>query len=346
VAKDVQGEVVAEAPVGAAGTERLRELYRGMVRVRALNDEAVRLHRQGVLLGFAPCTGQEAAQVGSAAAMDGSRDFAFQTYREFGVAVMLGVDPAGLLAHFRGFADGGDYDIRATRLAPLNSVVGGTALHAAGWAMGAKLDGTGGCAIAYFGEGASSQGEVHEAMNFAGVFGLPVVFFCQNNQWAISVPASAQIAGGSVAARAEGYGLPGVQIDGNNVLEVYEATSAALARAREGGGAYVIEAITYRLGPHATSDDPSRYRTEAEEASWRQRDPLLLARRLLEREDGAEHFLAEVDADAAAELDRFRERVLALEPPSFDEQLGFVYERPPESALALARRWLEQNRLD
>jgi pyruvate dehydrogenase E1 component alpha subunit len=203
--------------------------------------------------------------------------------------------------------------------------------------MGAKLDGTGGCAIAYFGDGASSQGEVHEAMNFAGVFGLPVVFFCQNNGWAISVPSSAQIAGGSVAARAAGYGIEGVTVDGNDVLAVHDATAAAVARAREGEGATVIEALTYRVGPHATSDDPSRYRTELQE--WR--DPLALVAAQLE-----EAFLAEVDADVAAEVEAFRERVLALEPPTFEEQLGLVFEQPPDSALAQARRWVEENRLD
>jgi 2-oxoisovalerate dehydrogenase E1 component alpha subunit len=332
VKKDSRAEL---APAPAI----LRDLYRTMALVRALNDEGVRLQRQGVVLGFPPCTGQEAAQVGSAAALDPSRDFAFQTYRELGVSVALGVDPAGLFAHFRGFADGGSYDIRAARVTPLQSVVGGTVLHAAGFALGAKLDGTGGCAIAYFGDGASSQGEVHEAMNFAGVFELPVVFFCQNNQWAISVPASAQIAGGSVAARAAGYGLPGVLVDGNDVLEVYEATLEAVARAREGGGASVLEAVTYRLGPHATSDDPSRYRTADEEASWRERDPLAVARARLD-----EAFVAEVEAAVERELVAFRERVLALQAPSFEEQLALVYERPPPAALAQARRWLEENR--
>jgi len=331
----------SQSEVAVAPPALRRDLYRTMALVRALNDEGVRLQRQGVVLGFPPCTGQEAAQVGSAAVLDRSRDFAFQTYRELGVSVTLGVDPAGLFAHFRGFADGGAYDISAARALPLQSVVGATALHAAGFALGAKLDGTGGCAMAYFGDGASSQGEVHEAMNFAGVMELPVVFFCQNNQWAISVPASAQIAGGSVAARAAGYGLPGVLVDGNDVLEVYEATAAAVARAREGGGATVIEAATYRLGPHATSDDPSRYRSAGEEAAWRERDPLAVAAARLD-----DAFLAEVGAEVERELEGFRERVLALEPPSFEEQLALVYEQPPPSALESARRWLEENRVD
>src|SRR5581483_12103460 len=233
-----------------------------------------------------------------AAALDPARDFAFPTYRDVGVAVTLGVDPAAMLAHHRGFADGGGFDGLAARVAPISSVVGGTALHAAGFAMGAKLDGTGGCAIAYFGEGGSSQGEVHEAMNFASVFELPVVFFCQNNQWAISVPASRQVGGGSVAARAAGYGLAGAQVDGNDVVAVYEATAAAIERGRSGGGATVIEALTYRLGPHATSDDPSRYRSGEEEAAWREREPLVLARRrLLETGEADQAWFGEVDRE-------------------------------------------------
>src|SRR5581483_6918848 len=217
---------------------------------------------------------------------------------------------------------------------------------AAGFAMGAKLDGTGGCAIAYFGEGGSSQGEVHEAMNFASVFELPVVFFCQNNQWAISVPASRQVGGGSVAARAAGYGLAGAQVDGNDVVAVYEATAAAIERGRSGGGATVIEALTYRLGPHATSDDPARYRSGEEEAAWREREPLVLARRrLLETGEADQAWFGEVDREVEAEVELVRARVAELVPPPFEDQLALVFERPPASALAAARAWLDRNRL-
>jgi 2-oxoisovalerate dehydrogenase E1 component alpha subunit len=318
------------------GRRTLRELYRTMALVRALSDDAVRLHRQGVFLGFAPCDGQEATQVGAAAALDPARDFVFQTYRDLGLAVTMGVPVAGLFAHYRGYGDGGVYDSAAAHVAPLNSVVGGTALHATGWAMGAKLDGTGGVALASFGDGASSQGEVHEAMNFAGVFGLPVIFLCQNNQWAISVPASAQIGGGSVAARAAGYGLAGVAVDGNDVLAVHDAALEAVERARSGGGATVLEALTYRLGPHATSDDPGRYRTVVEEEEWRARDPLARAREELEDEP----FCAEVDAEVERELARVRAEIAAQSPPALADQLALAYERTPPSAEAQLRAWL------
>jgi pyruvate dehydrogenase E1 component alpha subunit len=319
-----------------ASRRDLRELYRTMALVRALSDDAVRLHRQGVLLGFAPCDGQEATQVGAAAALDPERDFVFQTYRDLGTAVTVGVPVAGLLAHYRGYGDGGVYDSAAAHVAPLNSVVGGTALHAAGWAMGAKLDATGGVALASFGEGGSSQGEVHEAMNFAGVYELPVIFLCQNNRWAISVPASAQVGGGSVAARAAGYGLAGVAVDGNDVLAVHEVALEAVERARSGRGATVIEALTYRLGPHATSDDPGRYRTSAEEEEWRARDPLALARAAL----ADEAFCAEVDAGVALELERVRGEIAAQSPPALADQLALAYERTPPAAEAQVRAWL------
>ena len=319
----------------------LRELYRTMATTRALNDDAIALQRQGAVYGFAPCTGQEAAQIGSAAAIDPRVDFAFPTYREFAAMIAFGVDPVALLAHHRGLADGGLYDSATAHVAPLNAVVGGTVLHAVGWAMGAKLDGEAACAIAYFGDGASSQGEVHEAMNFAGVFQLPVIFLCQANQWAISVPTSAQVAGGSVAARAAGYGMPGVQVDGNDVLAVREATHQAASRARTGGGPTVIEALTYRLGPHATSDDPSRYRAAAEEDAWRAREPLVRARaQLLESGEGDEAFLAEVDAAAEREVLRVREGLAALEPCSLREQAELAYAKPPASWRAGLDTWL------
>jgi pyruvate dehydrogenase E1 component alpha subunit len=323
------------------------DLYAQMVRVRALNDEAINLHRQGALYGFAPLDGQEAAQVGSAAALDPRTDFAFPTYREFGAAVVLGVDPVALLAHHRGYADGGAFDSAAAHVAPLNAVVGGTALHAVGWAMGAKLDDDRACALAYFGDGASSQGEIHEAMNFAAVFHLPVVCFCQNNGWAISVPAREQIGGGSVAARAAGYGLPGVQVDGNDVLAVHATVSEAVARARAGDGATVIEAMTYRLGPHATSDDPSRYRSAHEEDLHREREPLTRTRRQLLR-DGLidDDAMRAIDRMVAEEIDQVRERLAQLRPPAVREQFELVYARVPDVVADQIDSWCRTGELD
>jgi 2-oxoisovalerate dehydrogenase E1 component alpha subunit len=320
----------------------LLELYRSMVRVRVLGDDATAMAKQGIIHGFAPMTGQDAAQVGSACALDPARDFTFPTYREFGALVAWGLDPVQMLSHFIGYADGGVLDGAASHAAPMNSIVGGTALHAVGWALGAKLDGDGGCAIAYFGDGASSQGEVHEAMNLAGVYRVPVIFLCQNNGYAISMPTSAQVAGGSVAARAAGYGLEGVRVDGNDVEAVHEATRAAAQRARGGSGATVIEAMTYRLGPHATSDDPSRYRTADEETQWRDRDPLTAARvRLLERGEATPAVLEEIDGAARAEAQEVRERLAALPRPALRDQLELAYARPSESMRRQLSDWIE-----
>ncbi|MDQ0381118.1 thiamine pyrophosphate-dependent enzyme [Amycolatopsis thermophila] len=314
----------------------LRELHRLMLVARRLDEEAIALQRQGVLPAYAPAKGQEAAQVGSAAALDLARDFAFPGYRDLGAAVAMGVDLVAYLATHLNIWHGGLYDPRASRLAPFNAVVGGPVTHAVGWAMGATLDDTGGAAITYFGDGASSQGDVHEAMNFAGVYRLPVVFFCQNNGWAISVPTGRQVAGGSVAARAAGYGIEGVRVDGNDVTAVFEATRTALDRAREGGGPTVIEAMTFRMGPHSTSDDPGRYRTLEEEQSWRDRDPLV---RAAARLTAGEVAAAE---DHATEVVReVREGLLALEAPPAEELFSFVYREPTKALLEQQRTWKE-----
>ncbi len=334
---------VGSDQIYAACMTDVRELYRTMALVRALNDDAIALARQGILHGYPPFTGQEAVQVGSAAAIDPRVDFAFPTYREMGAMIALGVDPVGLLAHHRGFGDGGVFDAARAHVAPMNAIVGGTVLHAVGWAMGAKLDGEEACALAYFGDGASSQGEVHEALNFAGVYRLPVVFLCTNNGWAISVRTEAQVAGGSVAARAAGYGMPGVRVDGNDVLAVHEATVAATQRARAGEGPTLIEAMTYRLGPHATSDDPSRYRDAAEEARARGRDPLVRARAaLLASGEADDAFLAAVDAEVADRVREVRDRVVALEAPTFREQAALAYVKPPAAHRAQLETWMAE----
>jgi 2-oxoisovalerate dehydrogenase E1 component alpha subunit len=338
--QNTKAPAVGTRPVGGSA---LVDLYYEMARVRALGDEAVNLQRQGVLPAFAPCTGQEAAQVGSAAALDPGVDFAFPTYREFGAMIALGVPPLAVLAHHRGYADGGLFDPALAHVAPLNSSVGGTALHAVGWAMGTALDGVAACALAYFGDGASSQGDVHEAMNFASVFKAPVIFFCQNNRWAISVPTDAQVGGGSVAARAAGYGLPGVGVDGNDVEAVRDVTAAAVARARSGEGATVIEAHTYRLGPHATSDDPRRYRTQEEEDSWRSRDPLLRARSELLAAGRVDlQALADIDRVVASEVAAVRAQLAELEAPSFASQMELAYREIPPQVRRRGNAWFSE----
>jgi pyruvate dehydrogenase E1 component alpha subunit len=312
--------------VADVGPEQLRSLYRDLVIVRRIDAEATALQRQGELGLWAPLLGQEAAQVGSARALR-SDDFAFSSYREHGVAFCRGVDPTKMLRIWRGSTLSGwdPYEFGITTPA---IIVGSQALHATGYAMGIKLDGADSAAITYFGDGATSQGDLSEALGFAASFEVPVVFFCQNNQWAISEPVRLQ-SHTSITRRGEGFGVPSIQVDGNDVLAVLAVTRHALARAHGGGGPTLIEALTYRMGPHTTSDDPTRYRSAADEAEWREKDPLIRMRALLAREGLAdEAYLASVDLAAdqtAAALRRGCIGTVEPEPMSvFDE----VYAEP------------------
>ena len=328
--------------------EDLKELYRLMVAVRHLDESAIRWQRQGLIPGYAPELGQEAAQVGSGYALDMARDFVFPTYREMGVARTVGVDMVEYMSTHKASWHGGLYDPQATRFAPIQAVVAGSVLHAVGWAHGQTLSGTPagelGVAITYFGDGASSQGDVHEAMNFAAVMKAPVVFFIQNNGFAISVPTERQVAGGSVAARAAGYAMPSLQVDGNDVVAVHQATAAALAHARSGNGPAIVEAMTYRRGPHSTSDDPGRYRTLAEERADGGEDPLARMRsRLLAQGVAGEDFFAEALEAAQAEEERIRNGVAALGSRPGTEMFDFVYQEPTHALKAQARAWREES---
>ncbi len=334
---------VTESTSGTTAPPALaRILYERMVLARELDVEAVTMQRQGILPAHAPTRGQEAAQVGSASALDLTRDFAFPTYRELAVAVAMGVDLVAYMATHLGTWNGGTYNPVISRLAPVNAVVGAPVLHAVGWAMGEQRHETDGVAIAYFGDGASSQGDIHEAMNFAGVYGAPVVFFCQSNGWAISLPTEKQVAGGSVAARAAGYGMSGVTVDGNDVIAVYEATLDAVSRARSGAGPTVIEALTYRMGPHSTSDDPGRYRTLEEEREWQSRDPLVvLENRLLADDTENAAYFAETLADAKGTVELIRTGILALENRPGEEMFDFMFERPTDILRRQRAQWKE-----
>ncbi|MCC9179159.1 thiamine pyrophosphate-dependent enzyme [Arthrobacter sp. zg-Y750] len=330
----------------ALPTDELRELYRLVTAVRQLDLAAIAWQRQGIIPGYAPELGQEAAQVGSAFAMDPQRDFIFPTYREMGVALTLGVDMTAYMSTHKASWHGGLYDPVKTRLAPIQAVVGGSVLHAVGWAHGQTLSGgdTRGVALTYFGDGASSQGDVHEAMNFAGVLKAPVIFFVQNNGWAISLPTEAQVAGGTVAARAAGYGMRAITVDGNDAAAVVLATREAAAHARAGHGPVLIEAMTYRRGPHSTSDDPGRYRSLEEERRDAGTDPVqLLADRLLAEGIADSDFLDTALADAKANAERVREGVEALGVRPGREMFDFVYAEPTEALKAQARAWREES---
>lgn len=252
--------------------ETLCWLYELMVLTRELDTELVNLQRQGELALYASCRGQEAAQVGAAAGLH-KTDWLFPQYRELGVFVTRGIPPWHVAAAWRGTWNGG-LDFTAKCCAPISVPIGTQALHAVGAAMAAQRLGEQSATVAFVGDGATSEGDVHEALNFAGVFAAPCVFYVQNNQWAISVPLRRQTAAPSLAHKAIGYGMPGIRVDGNDPLACYAVMTEAAERARGGGGPTLIEAVTYRLGPHTTSDDPTRYRSGAEFDHWAALDPI------------------------------------------------------------------------
>jgi pyruvate dehydrogenase E1 component alpha subunit len=252
--------------------ETLAWLYESMVVTRELDTEFVNLQRQGELALFASCRGQEAAQIGAAACLP-KTDWLFPQYREFGAFLLRGLTPAQIGAVWRGKWHGG-LGFTEKCVAPISIPIGTQGLHAVGAAMAAQRLGEDSVTLAFLGDGATSAGDVHEALNFASVFSAPCVFVVQNNHWAISVPVSRQLVGPSIAHRAIGYGMPGIRVDGNDVLACYAVTAAAANRARGGGGPTLIEAITYRMGPHTTSDDPTRYRSDEELDYWAARDPI------------------------------------------------------------------------
>ncbi len=338
-----------EVPPSNLSADQQRELYQLMAAVRHLDVSTIGWQRQGIIPGYAPGRGQEAAQVGSAYALEKGKDFIFPTYREVGVARAWGVDMIAYMSTHKATWHGGLYDPMASRFAPIQAVVAGSVLHAVGWAHGQTLDQAEAgaplnVAVTYFGDGGSSQGDVHEAMNFAAVFKAPVIFFVQNNGWAISVPTERQVAGGSVSARAAGYGIATVQIDGNDVEAVYAATKAARAYASAGNGPVLIEAMTYRRGPHSTSDDPGRYRSLEEERAEGGQDPVDRYADALRAQGVADDaFFAEALSAAEAEEESTRHGIEALGARPGTEIFDFVFQEPTEALKAQAAAWREES---
>ncbi|MCB0888117.1 MAG: pyruvate dehydrogenase (acetyl-transferring) E1 component subunit alpha [Nocardioidaceae bacterium] len=317
--------------------ELIRGFYRDMVLTRRLDIEATALQRHGELGLWAQLLGQEAAQVGAARAMQ-QQDFAFPTYREHGVAWCRGLDPMALLRLFRG-VDQGAWDPKECHVANYTVVIGAQTLHAVGYGMGVQRDGAVGtgepgrdtAVIVFFGDGASSQGDVNEAFIFAASYNAPVVFFCQNNQWAISQPMERQ-SRIPLYQRALGFGFPGVRVDGNDVLATYAVTQAALQRAREGNGPTLIEAYTYRMGAHTTTDDPTRYRLNDDVEHWKLKDPIARVKaHLLRHGVASESFFTKVDHEADDLGVLLREGCRALPDPEPLSVFDHVYaDLPPD----------------
>ncbi|MGH3826827.1 MAG: thiamine pyrophosphate-dependent dehydrogenase E1 component subunit alpha [Pseudonocardiaceae bacterium] len=318
----------------------LQSLYRDMVLVRRADREAKSLQRQGELGLWAPLLGQEAAQIGAGRAM-APQDMAFPSYREHGVAWCRGVDPTELFGIFRG-VDQGSWDPISTGLQLYTIVIPNQCLHATGYAMGQRLDckigdaETGEATICFFGDGATSQGDLHEAFVWAAVYDAPVVFFCQNNQWAISASLDRQTRV-PLYRRARGYGFPGIRVDGNDVLATLAVTRWALRECRTGNGPVLIEACTYRMDAHTTSDDPTRYQVATELEEWKLKDPLERVRAHLVRDGLASpEFFDGLVAEADELAVRLRDYCTSMPAPGPERIFSKVYAEP-SPALDAAR---------
>ena len=303
--------------------EEIFGLYRDMTIVRRLCNESTSLQRQGQLALWAPIQGQEACQIGPGRAL-APMDFTFPTYREHGIAWCRGVEPKEMLRLFRAVSNGG-WDPYKYRHSVPAIVLGNQTLNAVGYAMGIQRDGAEEAVLTFFGDGASSQGDVLESFVWAASFNAPVVFLCQNNQWGISTPMSVQ-SKIPLYHRAHGFGFPGIRVDGNDVLAMYEVSKRALENARVGGGPTLIEAYTYRLGAHTTSDDPTRYRVDAEVEVWRHRDPIERVKSLLVHEYKMKQSRFDEVAEEAEKLAlQLREDVLAMDRPDPITMFDNVY---------------------
>jgi len=337
---------------GRLDAERLRGFYADMAAIRRFDQEATALQRQGQLALWVPLTGQEAAQIGSGRASQ-PQDYIFPTYREHGVALTRNVDLAELLRQFRGVSNGG-WNPKDTNFHLYTLVLAAQTPHAVGYAMGIQRDqrlaaaqGVDGSAepkaavMVYFGDGASSEGDVHESMVFASSYNAPVVFFCQNNHWAISVPTAVQTRI-PLSNRAKGYGFPGIRVDGNDVVAVHAVTEWALEHARQGNGPVLIEAFTYRVGAHTTADDPTKYRESSEEALWREKDPLDRLEKYLRAEGMADDaFFARVAAEGDELAAYIRKSTYESDAPDIRTAFANTYvEAHPLVAEELA--WFEE----
>ena len=333
--------------VEALDDAALETLYRDMVEVRAFDRQATNLQRQGQLALWPPSFGQEAAQVGSVRAAR-AQDHLFPSYREHVVCTVRGVDPLDIIRIMRGVTHGGwnPADPSNGNVHQYAIVLGSQTLHATGLGMGLVFDGRCGtgdpdrdeAVIVYYGDGSSSQGDVHEAMVFAASYQTPQVFFMQNNQWAISVPVATQ-SRSPLYQRSAGYGIPSTPVDGNDVLASFAVTKAALDEARAGEGPRAIEAMTYRRGAHTTSDDPTKYRTSAEEESWARRDPVAGQGRHPEGGGAWGGLVEVVVAAAAANADDVRVRTNELGDVPVNQMFDHVYSEP-HPLIDEQRRWL------
>jgi 2-oxoisovalerate dehydrogenase E1 component subunit alpha len=322
---DATGHLTSSGHEYGIDPELARVLYRDMFLARRLDQEALALQRQGELGLWLQSWGQEAAQAGSMRAL-ADDDYVFPSYREHAAAMIRGVTPAQLLAQWRGVTHSG-WDPRRNNFHFYSLVLGTQTLHATGYAMGTVLDGGTTITATYFGDGAASQGDVNEAMNWAAAGSTPVLFICQNNQWAISTPTTRQRRT-PLCQRAIGFGLRAYHVDGNDALAVHAVTLAAAEAVRSGEGPALIEAETFRMAGHSTSDDPSKYRSAAETEEWQLKDPLVRLRRLLVDLDTAADFFSELDEETHELALETRAACKSLPSPDFASLFDNVYAQP------------------
>lgn len=344
------GELVEEMEPEIPKDE-LRRLYRLMVLTRNLDIRGLQLQRQGRIAFYIGCLGQEAAHIGSTYALK-PEDWVFPAYREVGSMLVRGITLNQILDQY--FANSEDIEkgrqlTNLIGLKSVNYVTGSAPLatqipHAVGLALAAKLHGDPIVSLVYFGDGATSENDFHAGMNFAGVFKTPTVFLCQNNHWAISVPVERQTASETIAIKAEAYGFEGVRVDGNDILAVYRTTKEAAEKARRGRGPTLIEAVTYRMGPHSSSDDPKRYRSEAELAEWQKRDPLIRFRKYLElKRLWAEADEKKVQDETNQEIDQAIQHAEKLPKPALETLFTDVYAQMPWHLEEQLRQLREDN---
>lgn len=300
------------------------ELYKKMVFIRLADQRALMLQRQGRLGTYAPIWGQEACQLGSAIMLQ-REDWVFPAFREIGATLLMGIPLKNIMLYWMGNEMGSQIP-EEINVMPVSIPVGTHLLHAVGTAWAAKLKGEKIMTLVYFGDGATSKGDFHEAMNFAGVFKTPTLFFCQNNQYAISVPRSLQTASKTIAQKAISYGFDGIQVDGNDLFAVMVVTGEAVKKARSGGGPTLIEGVTFRFGPHTTADDPTRYRTEKEVEAWKPFDPLIRLKLYLGRQGlWSETIEQQIVEEAQEEIDQAVKEAESIPAPEVDDIFKYVF---------------------
>lgn len=321
---DEQGNLIGD--VAVPSDDVLKTMYAEMKRGRMIDTKMFKMQRQGRMALVAPVSGQEAIQVASALVLN-KEDWIAPSYRDSVATMLHGMPLENIIRYFKGYSDGGGAP-EGVNVLPVQIIIAAQMLHATGVAFASKIKGEQARTVTFFGDGATSQGDFHEALNFAAVYKLPVIFVCQNNQYAISTPVSKQMNTETIVERAKAYNMAYEYVDGNDILACYDVMKRAYDKAQD--GPVFVEAVTYRLGPHTTSDDPKKYREQTEEQQWQQKDPLVRMRAFLEARglwDAA--FERAIEDRASEEIEEAVAKIEETPPPTLADMLEKVYETPP-----------------